>query len=138
MSISSMASAAVSSSTAATARIGSPWYSGSMVSAILALLVGLDDRAQIGDAVGGRRQVILRKNRFDPGHGQRLAQIKMFHASVRHRTQQQLAEQHAFGAEVFGILRLAGHFRVEIRRGVVLADELVLLRTLLTRLGVSG
>ena len=29
----SMASAAVSSSTAATARIGSPWYKGSMVSA---------------------------------------------------------------------------------------------------------
>ena len=33
MSILSIASAAVSSSTAATARIGSPWYSGSLVSA---------------------------------------------------------------------------------------------------------
>ena len=41
ISMASMASAAVSSSTAATARIGSPWYSGSMVSAFSPCLLAL-------------------------------------------------------------------------------------------------
>ena len=48
----SIASAAVSSSTAATARIGSPWYNGSLVSAALSLLVCQDHGAVIVDAVG--------------------------------------------------------------------------------------
>ncbi len=99
------------------------------------LLVGLDHRAQIGHAVGRGGKIVLREDGPDAGHGQRFAQIKVLHASVGHGTQKQLAEQHAFGAEVFGIFRLAGHFRVEIRRGVVLADELVLRLTQASRPG---
>ena len=41
------------------------------------------------------------------------------------RAEQQLAEQHAVDAEVFGVLGLAGDLRDEVRRGVVLADEFV-------------
>ena len=44
-------------------------------------------------------------------------------ARVRHRAEQQLREQHPLGAEVFGVFRLPGDLRDEIRGGVVLADE---------------
>ena len=124
MSILSIASAAVSSSTAATARIGSPWYTGSLVSAF-SPRVGLDDRAQIGDAVGRRGKIIRGEDGFDAGHGQRFAHIDVLHARVRHRAEQQLAEQHALRAEVLRVLRLAGHLREQIGRRVVLADQLV-------------
>jgi hypothetical protein len=41
----------------------------------------------------------------------------MLYARVRHGAEQQLAEQHAIGAKVFGILRLAGDLGIEV--GVV-------------------
>lgn len=39
------------------------------------------------------------------------ARVEAAHAAVRHRAQQQLAEQHAVGAEVFGVLGPARHLR---------------------------
>src|SRR5438034_9495798 len=55
----------------------------------------------------------------------------MLYPSVRHRTQQQLAEQHALGTKIFRILSRAGYLRVKIRRRVILADKLVLSSKLL-------
>ena len=46
-------------------------------------------------------------------------------AAVRERTQEQLAEEHAVGAVVFGVLRLAGDLGDEIGRRIVLADKFV-------------
>jgi hypothetical protein len=44
---------------------------------------------------------------------------------VRNRTEQQLAEQHAVDAEVFGVFGLSGDFGDEIGGHVVLTDQLV-------------
>ena len=52
-----------------------------------------------------------------------------FDARVRHRAEQQLAEQHAVGAIVLGVLRLARHLRDQIGRRVVLADQFVIVAT---------
>ena len=60
-----------------------------------------------------------------PGHGERRVRIDALYPRMRHGAEQQLAEQHAFGAKVFGILRLARDLRIQIRRRVVLADQLV-------------
>ena len=78
-----------------------------------ALIVGLDHGAQVGHAVGGSRKIVLREDRFDAGHRQSLAHIEMLYPPMRHGTEQQLAEQHAVGAKIFGILRFAGHLRVQ-------------------------
>jgi len=47
------------------------------------------------------------------------------HAAVRHRAEQQLAEQHAVGAIVLGVLRAAGHLGDQIGRRVVLTQQFV-------------
>jgi hypothetical protein len=44
---------------------------------------------------------------------------------MRHRTEQQFAEQHAFRAKILGVLRIARDFGIEIRGLVVLADQFV-------------
>ena len=44
-------------------------------------------------------------------------------ARVRHRAQEELAEQHALGAIVLGVLRPAGDLREEIRRRVIASDK---------------
>ena len=72
-----------------------------------------------GEVVGG-------ENRFDPRHRERRAGIDAPDARVRHRAEEQLAEQHAIGAEVLRVLGSARHFRDQIRRRVVAADELLL------------
>ena len=67
----SIASAAVSSSTAATARIGSPWYTGSIGEPAFAPLAGLDDCAVVGEGIGRRGKIVRRENRPHAGHRQR-------------------------------------------------------------------
>ena len=74
--------------------------------------------AEIGKIVGG-------EDRFHARHRQRLAGVDADHARVRHRAEQQLAEEHAVGAEIFGVARLARDLGDEIGRRVVLADQLV-------------
>ena len=46
----------------------------------LALLVGLDHGAVVGQAVGRRGKIVRGKNRFHAGHGQRLARVDVLHA----------------------------------------------------------
>src|SRR5262249_6380463 len=58
-------------------------------------------------------------------HLQSLARIEAAHAGVGHWTEQQLHEEHAVGSVVFGVLCSSSHFRHQIRRLVVLADQLV-------------
>ena len=72
----------------------------------------------------GAGQVVGGQDRLDAGHRQRRARVDARHARVRHRAEQQLREQHAVGAVVLGVLRLAGDLRDEVGRRVVLADQL--------------
>ena len=72
-----------------------------------------------------RRQVVGRQHRLDTGHGERLARLDPPHAAVRHRAQQQLAEQHAVRAEILRVLRPARDFGDQIRRRVVVTEQLV-------------
>ena len=55
----------------------------------------------------GGGQIVRGENRLDAGHRQRRARVDAADARMRHRAQQQLAEQHAVGAIVLGVLRLA-------------------------------
>ena len=61
---------------------------------------------------------------FTPGMRQRRARVDPRDPRMRHRAEEQLREEHAVGAEVLGVLRLSGDLRDEIRRGVVLSDQL--------------
>jgi hypothetical protein len=54
---------------------------------------------------------------------------------MRQRTEQQLAEQHAFGAKIFGVSRLSRDLCVEVGSCIVFADQLVL-RPVLTIAGL--
>src|SRR5271166_1573031 len=49
----------------------------------------------------------------------------MLYARVWQRAQQELAEQHAFGVIVLGVLRLSRDFRIQVGSLVVLADQFV-------------
>ena len=73
----------------------------------------------VGQIVGGQ-------DGFDAGHRQRGACVDVANACVRHRAEQQLAEQHPVRAVVLGIFRAAGDFGDKIWRRVVLADELLI------------
>ena len=73
----------------------------------------------------GRGKLVGGEDAFDARHRQRLARVDALHAAVRQRAEQQLAEQHAVDAEVFGVLGLAGDLGDKVRRDVVLADEFV-------------
>jgi hypothetical protein len=91
----------------------------------LCVLVRLDHRAVVGEAVARGGNFVGSKDSSDAGHRQGLAGVDPDYPRVRHRAQQQLAEQHAVGAIVLGVFRLSGNFRVEIGSGIVLADQLV-------------
>ena len=84
--------------------------------------VGFDHDPKIREAVGRSGEVVRRQNRFDAGHRQRLAQIDVVHAPMRHRAEQELAEQHALRAEVLSVLRLPCDFRIQVGRLIVFAD----------------
>ncbi len=62
----------------------------------------------------GGGQIVRRENGLDAGHRQRRARIDAADARVRHRAEQQLAEEHAVGAIVLGVLRLAGDLRDQV------------------------
>ena len=68
---------------------------------------GLGRRRQLGH-VGGRQDAV------HAGQRERRGRVDVAHARVRHRGEQELAEHHAFGAEVFRVLGLAGHFAVHV------------------------
>ena len=53
---------------------------------------------------------------FTPGIASAARGVDAPHARVRHRAEQQLAEQHAVGAKVLGVLRAAGDLGDEVRR----------------------
>ena len=87
--------------------------------------VGQDHSAVIVDAVGRSGQIVRGENRFDAGHRQRRARVDAADARMRHRAQRQLAEEHAVGAIILGVFRLARHLREEVAGRVVLADQFV-------------
>ena len=70
------------------------------------------------------RNVLAGDDRDHAGHRQRGARVDAADAGVRQRAQQQLREQHAVGAEVFGVLRAAGDLRDQIGQHIVLPDSL--------------
>ena len=110
--IRSIASCAIVSVSAATARIG------------LA-----DPHRLVGqDRLGRRRQrrhVGGRQNAEHAGQRERRARVDVAHARMRHRAQQELAEHHAFGAEILRVLGLAGDFAVHVGRHEVLSQQVV-------------
>ncbi len=75
----------------------------------------------------GFRDVLAGDDRDDAGYRHCRARVHAANARVRHRAQQQLREQHALGAEVFGVLRTPGDFRDEIVQLIRLPDVFVLL-----------
>ena len=120
--MSSMACAATSSLTAATARIGSPTYTGSQVTTRsgCAEAATPSPSSTFASAVGrssGVRIAFTPSSAFAPGqvHGD---------ARVRHLADEELGEEHALGAVVFRVLRAARDLRVQIGRRVVLAYQL--------------
>ena len=88
---------------------------------------------------GHGREVIGRQHGLHAGQRQRGPRVDPAHAAVRHGAQQQLAEEHAVGAEVFRVLGAAGHLGDQVGRRVVAADELGIGHGhSLTRAGRSG
>ena len=88
---------------------------------LLALItVPLSVRVSAG---GGK--IVRGEDRFDPGHGERRVRMDTLDPRMRHWAEEQFAEQHAFCAKVLGVFCLAGNLRIEIRRHIVLADQLV-------------
>ena len=61
-----------------------------------------------------------------PGMASAAAGVDAQDPRVRQGAEEQLAEQHALGAVVFGILRGAGDLRSQVGGRIVLADQLVL------------
>ena len=61
-----------------------------------------------------------------PGIASAARASMLANARMRHGAQHQLAEQHAVGAIVLGVFRLARDLREEVGRRVVLADQLVI------------
>jgi len=83
-------------------RIGSPAYSGSMVSARSPFLFALMTVPRSVEAVSGRREIVRRHDRLHAGHRKRLARVDPPDARMWQRAGQQLAEQHSFRVKVFG------------------------------------
>ncbi len=77
---------------------------------------------------GWWRQIVRGQNRVHTWHRQRATRIDVDDSRVRPRTEHQLGEQHAVGAEVFGVLGLAGDLRDQIGRLVVVTDQFELAR----------
>jgi hypothetical protein len=91
----------------------------------LAPLAGLDHRAIVGKRIGWSGKIVGCENGFDAGHGERCFRIDALYPRMRHGTEQQLAEQHAFRAKILGVLRIARDFGIEVRSLVVLANQFV-------------
>ncbi len=72
------------------------------------------------------RQIVRRQDRLHAGHRERSARVDTANACVRHRADEELAEQHAIRAKVLRVARAARDLRHEIGRRVVVANELVL------------
>ena len=94
-----------------------------------------DFRKGIGSLRGGfaelhrllrLRNILAGNHRQYTGHRERCARIDAPDPRVRHRAEQELREQHAVRAEIFGILGAARHLRHEIGQHVILPDEFVL------------
>jgi len=73
--------------------------------------------------VGRAGEVLGGEDRRHARHGQRLSRVDPPHARVRHRAEQQLAEQHAVGTKIFRVLGAPGDLRDEVGRLIVLADQ---------------
>ena len=71
-------------------------------------------RAPGGGGGGGRSSAV--RTACTPGIASARLASMLTHARVRTRAEHQLAEQHAVGAEVLGVLRLAGDFRHQVGR----------------------
>jgi hypothetical protein len=91
----------------------------------LAPLAGLDHRAIVGKRVGWRGKIVRCENGFDAGHGERCFRIDAPYPRMRHWTEQQFAEQHAFRAKILSVLGIARDFCIEVRGLVVLANQFV-------------
>ena len=72
------------------------------------------------------RQVIGSQDAPHARHRQGVASVDAAHAAVRHRAQDQLAERHAVGPIVFGVLRATRHLGDQIWRRVVVTEQLVI------------
>ncbi len=71
------------------------------------------------------RHVVGSENAEHARHLQRFRRIDAADLRVRHRAGQQLAEHHAFGAEILGVFRPAGDLCHDVMRLEVLADQFV-------------
>ena len=85
--------------------------------------IGADRFAQVGDRVRGRGHLVGGEDRAHARDRQRGARVDAPYASMRNRAEQQLREEHAIDAEIFGVFRFARDLGHEIRRDVVLTDE---------------
>ena len=72
----------------------------------------------------GAGKIIHGDHALHAGHRQGFTGIDVQHFGVRVRAEQQLGEQHAFGAIILGVFRFAGDLGDQVRRGVVLPDQL--------------
>ena len=72
--------------------------------------VGGDAHAHVGHGVGRLRHVVDRHDAFDAGHGESFGHVDVADVAVRDGAEEQLDEEHALGAIVFGVLGAAGDF----------------------------
>ena len=87
--------------------------------------VGGDADAHVSHGVGRFRHVVDRHDGFDAGHGQGFGHVDGADVAVRDRAEEQLAEEHALGAIVFGVFGAARDFGDQIGRLIILADQLI-------------
>jgi hypothetical protein len=80
----------------------------------------------VGEGVGWRRQIVRCENRSYAGHRQRFARIDTLYPAMGHQAEEQLREQHTFGAKIFRVFRLPCDLRIQIGSHIVLANQLVL------------
>ncbi len=90
----------------------------------LAVGIGFKDLAHVVDLILRTRRVFRQQDRLDAGNRHRGAGVDAPDPRVRVGAQQQPREQHARRAEIFRIPGAAGDFGANVRRFVVLPDEL--------------
>ena len=81
------------------------------------ILVSLQLRRRDRGKIGGP------EDGLDARHRERVACVDRKHAAVRPRAEQQLAEEHALGAEVLRVTGPASHLRNQVRRAVVPSEQ---------------
>ena len=86
--------------------------------------VDLDLDAEIGHASGGLRQVVGRDDGFDARHRQRRGRVDVADTRVWQRAQEQLGEQHPVRAVIVCEFRAPSDLCHDVRRRVVLANQL--------------